>query len=536
MRLTFTAGAQRALARAARWKLNSAESISFDADEIQPAALLCGLLEEPECRAAKLLAAASVDLSQVRAQWPMLRHDTTAVVNFAPPRCADELQQGFAEVALRRSHEREPRLLATEHLLWGLTLIGHDTSRWLMQHGIEPEQLQPGIEQAAGQTWNDVPLDIPVDEKSQASRERERPVFSASETTTPVADAPGTSTIVLRIIDAATNRAREGLRVIEDYVRFALDDALLTREWKQLRHELQAALEPWSSRERLAARETSADVGTQISTPSELQRADVAQLLAANFSRVQESLRSLEEYAKLTHPVQSQQFEQLRYRTYTLHRATESARHGKVDWAHARLYVLIDGRATPDEFATLAQAVIAGGADVVQLRDKQLDDRTLLARARQLRELTVGTPTRFIMNDRPDLAVLAEADGVHVGQEELTVKDARRIVGPRAVIGVSTHSLVQARQAALDGADYIGVGPTFPSPTKSFTSFTGLELLREVAAEVSLPAFAIGGITLDNLEQVLAAGFQRVAIASAITCAADISATTQTFRERLTPK
>jgi thiamine-phosphate pyrophosphorylase len=121
------------------------------------------------------------------------------------------------------------------------------------------------------------------------------------------------------------------------------------------------------------------------------------------------------------------------------------------------------------------------------------------------------------MNDRPDLAVLAQADGVHLGQEELSVKDARRIVGPEMLIGVSTHSIKQARQAVLDGANYIGVGPTFPSTTKNFETFPGLDLLRAVATEIRLPAFAIGGITLENLPQVLATGIQRVAMSGAIT-------------------
>lgn len=337
----------------------------------------------------------------------------------------------------------------------------------------------------------------------------------------------------LRVMDAATNRAREGLRVIEDYVRFALDDPFLTREWKQVRHDLQAALAPWSNLDRLAARQTEADVGTQISTPSEMRRADLAQLLAANFSRVQESLRSLEEFGKLSHPDEARQFEQLRYRTYTLERATESTRRNVIDWEPARLYVLVDGRGSSAEFVELVRAVIAGGADVVQLRDKQLDDRTLLDRARQLRDLTRGTPTRFILNDRPDLALLAEADGVHLGQAELSVKDARQIVGPRRAIGVSTHSLEQARQAVLDGADYIGVGPTFASQTKSFAQFPGVDLLREVASELKLPAFAIGGITLDNLPHVLETGCVRVAIAGAIMNAEDVRAATCAFRSRL---
>jgi len=138
-----------------------------------------------------------------------------------------------------------------------------------------------------------------------------------------------------------------------------------------------------------------------------------------------------------------------------------------------------------------------------------------------------------VMNDRPDLAALVEADGVHVGQDELPVRDVRRIVGPRMLIGVSTHSLEQARQAVLDGASYIGVGPTFPSRTKAFASFTGLELLREAAAAIRLPAFAIGGITLDRLDDVLATGISRVAVSAAIAQAASPGAAAREFQRRL---
>jgi thiamine-phosphate pyrophosphorylase len=114
-----------------------------------------------------------------------------------------------------------------------------------------------------------------------------------------------------------------------------------------------------------------------------------------------------------------------------------------------------------------------------------------------------------------------EADGIHVGQEDLSAKDARAIIGTRMLIGVSTHNIGQARAAVLDGANYLGAGPTFQSNTKSFDSFAGLHYLREVATETSLPTFAIGGITADNLADVLATGVRRVAAGAAITAATD---------------
>ena len=137
------------------------------------------------------------------------------------------------------------------------------------------------------------------------------------------------------------------------------------------------------------------------------------------------------------------------------------------------------------------------------------------------------------MNDRPDLAVLARANGVHVGQTELSVKDARSIVGPDMLVGVSTRSIEQARQAVLDGANYIGVGPTFPSNTKRFEQFPGVELLRAVAEEIRLPAFAIGGIDRENVAEVLAAGFTRIAVSGAIAAAADPAQAAKELLERV---
>ncbi len=339
----------------------------------------------------------------------------------------------------------------------------------------------------------------------------------------------------LRILDAAANRAREALRVIEDYVRFVLDDGFLTGQCKRLRHALTEALAGIPTAQRLAARETQTDVGTPLTTPAEARRADTAAVLAANFARLQESLRSLEEFGKLVDPEAAGHFKQLRYASYTLHRAVDTARRSRQRLAEVHLYVLLEGRGQPLDFRGIAEGLVEAGAGILQLRDKRLRDRELLARARLLREVTAGSAALFIMNDRPDLAVLSHADGVHVGQEELSVKDTRRIVGPDTLVGVSTHSIEQARQAVLDGADYIGVGPVFPSGTKSFERFPGPALLRAVSAEIGLPAFAIGGITFDNLGEVIAAGFSRIAVSGAVAEAADPAAAVRELLARLAP-
>jgi len=326
---------------------------------------------------------------------------------------------------------------------------------------------------------------------------------------------------LLRVLDAAANRAAEALRVVDDYARFVLDDRYLTEQFKALRHDLASAMSKISPDDLLAARETLRDVGIEITTTTEQQRHDLDAIVAANIHRVQEALRTLEEYGKLIDPALGVAMEKLRYRSYTLHRALHTTSSSMARLATARLYVLLDGHSSGRECASRVESLIAAGVDIIQLRDKQLDDRQLLERARLLRKITCDTRALLIVNDRPDIARLADADGVHIGQDELCVKDARSIVGPSALIGVSTHNLEQARQAVLDGANYIGVGPTFPSNTKQFNRFTGVALLRSVAQEIRLPAFAIGGIALTNMDQVLATGLCRIAVSGAIADAGD---------------
>jgi thiamine-phosphate pyrophosphorylase len=330
----------------------------------------------------------------------------------------------------------------------------------------------------------------------------------------------------------------EGLRVVEDVARFVRNDSFLAGACKRLRHDLTTALAAIDPRDdRFTARDTLADVGTAITTPQEAQRVSADDLVAANWQRVSQALRVIEEFAKLLgHSGTS--FEQLRYQSYTLAKALAANARSNSIWLNRRLYVLVDGRESEAAFEAFVKQLITAGVDVLQLRDKQLDDRRLLARAEQLRSLIDENATEqskplFIMNDRPDLALLAGADGVHVGQEELPVSEVRKLVGTRLQIGVSTHSIEQARAAVLAGADYLGCGPTFPSSTKQFELFPGVAFLREVAAEISLPAFAIGGISVGKLAEVMEAGFTRVAVSGAISSAKEPGSIAREFRDLL---
>ncbi len=519
----FTAGAARALTAAGRW------SGETDRGSVMPQAVLLGLLGQSECHAGAILRQCGITTEEVCQHWPkfQLREDEDeqpkqdqptgqTVWSFSP-----EMLSSVDLAVDWLAEHRQPRELASEHLLWGLTAAGHDVARWLGDRGVTTEAVEKELLRLYGhlpkvnEPGTDAPLGEPIDTEDvldAAGREEQNNATDPQPSSAVRVDQAA----VLRVIDAATNRAREGLRVVEDYVRFVLDDGHLTEHFKRLRHELTSTLEPISIQLRLAARETQADVGTELSTESEQQRERPDAVLTANFCRLQESLRTLEEFVKLVDPRLAARLEQLRYHSYTLQRAVEITRASNERLAEARLYVLLDGQASPEDFQVLARELVLAGVDVLQLRDKQLDDRALLERGRCLREITQGSNTLFAMNDRADLALLARADAVHVGQEELSVKDVRALVGPEMLIGVSVHSIEQARAAALDGADYLGVGPTFPSATKQFDHYPGPELLQAVADEISLPAFAIGGIDRDNLPKVLATGMRRIAVSSAV--------------------
>lgn len=536
-RYLFTPGSQRALAAATGWHSPSAEP-----DRLDLLPVLLGLLAESECRAAQILSRHQVDTNTVVKQWPELSRDD------APqPRAARAFSPAL-EDALYAARQRlwaypQPLELATEHVLLGMLDTDHEVAHWLRQQGLSAEHVEQEIHDQHGH--DPTPIDVELEAATKpaeakpaeaAETKHERPASGGPPKTSPAPPtAAATQMGLLRLFDAAANRAREGLRVVEDYVRFVLDDAFLTGELKELRHRLESALAQIPLADRLAARETTWDVGTQLTTGREADRSDVPAVLAANFHRLAEALRSLEEYSKLIAPPLATEIEQLRYRSYTLQRVVDINRRSRQRLKQATLYVLLDGGRSEQDLQQRAEAILAAGAHVLQLRDKQLDDRTLLARARLLRRLTTANSAVLIVNDRPDLAVLADADGVHVGQEELSVKDARTVVGPRRLVGVSTHSLEQARRAVLDGADYIGMGPTFPSSTKTFEAFPGLENIQAVTAEIGLPAFAIGGITVENCPQVLAAGAQRIAVSGAVAAADDPGAVVQQLLKLLGP-
>ncbi|HID24185.1 MAG TPA: thiamine phosphate synthase, partial [Planctomycetaceae bacterium] len=425
------------------------------------------------------------------------------------PRLSPELTR-VLDVAQKSARRGRPAAeIGTEHLLWGLVNVDSGAREFLRARGLTdatlPDFLSEG-EQTVG-----APLAVDVELKRPDEQRLER-------------------TALLRMLDAAANRAGEGLRVIEDFARFALDDIHLTEELKALRHELTDVLRIIPADERLAARDTQADVGTTVTTPSESERASVADIVRSNFKRLQESLRTLEECSKRAQELWeaaknvspaavlklSERLEQIRYRVYTLEKAVLGTQHSRERLAECSLCLLATSSLCRQGLERVVRESLDAGVSMIQLREKELPDCEVLRLARDVRQWTRRRGALFIVNDRPDIALLADADGVHVGQDDLSVYDARRIVGPDRLVGLSTHSIGQARQAVLEGAVYLGVGPVFSSSTKQFENLAGLELVRQVAAEITRPWFAIGGIGPENLDALRAAGAVRIAVSAAI--------------------
>ncbi|HUS48182.1 MAG TPA: thiamine phosphate synthase [Phycisphaerae bacterium] len=336
-----------------------------------------------------------------------------------------------------------------------------------------------------------------------------------------------------RILDANFNRAREALRVAEDCGRFALNDPAVTAMAKNLRSELREVLSAMPFEEMITSRDTPGDIGTEITSPTEAQRENLTEVAIAACKRLTEALRTIEEYCKFVAPDRTVAVERMRYDAYTLEQRLVGRLLVGQKFADVRLYVLISSSQCRGSIRELARQAIAGGADALQVREKGIPDDVVLAVAAELRELTDETGRLLIINDRPDIAAMVGADGVHLGQHDVPIAEARRLLRPGAVVGRSCHTLAQAKAAVNEGADYISVGPIFQTSTKDAGPPVGPELLTQVAAEVKLPIVAVGGINADNVAKVVKAGAKCVAVSSAV-CSADApQAATEEIRKHL---
>lgn len=349
----------------------------------------------------------------------------------------------------------------------------------------------------------------------------------------------GTGRDIARLIDAAANRAAEGLRFLEDVARFILDDPGLTERCKSARHTARA-FAALALGHAAAGRDTPGDVGATIKAPAEGRRPDLAAAVAAAAKRAQEALRTLEEAAKIAAAAPATgvgwlDLERARYSLYAIE-SELIARLGPTapQW---RLCVLLTRQACRRPWLEVAEAAIHGGADCLQLREKTLGDRELLRAARALVELAQPHGVDVIINDRADIAALSGARGVHIGQGDLSVAEARAILGrsagvpgsvgghggSRGLVGVSTCCMAEALAAVEEGADVLGLGPMFASATKPKPGLAGPAYLRAVLdhpSTTAVPHLAISGIDAPQAAELAALGCRGVAVSSAV-CAAD---------------
>ena len=330
---------------------------------------------------------------------------------------------------------------------------------------------------------------------------------------------------VYRVLDVNFNRLREGLRVVEDYCRLVCDDELAL-QIKDLRHRLRLLLDDELVFSCLKERQSATDIGRLTFTDSEAERSDWQALLQANLKRAQEAARVIEECGKLVlRPQLSQGIKALRFELYELEKSVLGSRAAKIrewfglsDKTAAALYFVVDEDfySGSDLIADL-KAVLEVGVDFVQWRQKRGSDNLFLEKARELGALCQKFKTPFVVNDRPDVAILAEADALHLGQDDLPIAEARRLVGSEMPIGRSTHSLPQALEAVAEGADYLGFGPIFATPSKvNHDPEVGLSGLVEILNHVSLPVVAIGGLDEDNIAEVARCKVSAVAVIRAI--------------------
>lgn len=203
----------------------------------------------------------------------------------------------------------------------------------------------------------------------------------------------------------------------------------------------------------------------------------------------------------------------------------------------SKLYCVLDYAALHEKcIVSAASDSIKGGADIIQVRFKNIALSRVIKDACLIAKLSEKTKTIFLVNDRVDIALLCNADGVHLGHLDMPYALARKLLGKNKIIGLSTHSLKEAVLAQKQGADYISVGPIFATPTKPEYKAVGLSLIKKIKAEIKIPLVAIGGINHDNLIEVLNAGAERIAVVRAICKARDIRSTTQGLKLKLASK
>jgi thiamine-phosphate pyrophosphorylase len=336
---------------------------------------------------------------------------------------------------------------------------------------------------------------------------------------------------VLRILDANANRCSEGLRVIEEIARFAAGNEELQRQLKEIRHAVRECLDLFTD-EPTRYRDIADDVGKDHSTSRESYRGSLEGVARANFARAEEALRVMEEFGKLLRPDAAARIKALRFELYSLEsRFFETGDDSLPFPSTPFLYAILDRSIiSTEEVGTAAANLAEGGAEMIQYRAKGIGSDERRTDLIEIMAAASSTRIPIIVNDDPILAAETGADGVHLGTEDPPPEQARSLLGPGRIIGLTVHSIDEALSAPLDLVDYIAYGSIFSSPTKPEVIPVGTEGFARLRSTLQIPVIAIGGITLENVEEVLDAGAAGIAAVTSL-LSGDIGKNCFTFRQ-----
>ncbi|MFA7485642.1 MAG: thiamine phosphate synthase [Phycisphaerae bacterium] len=338
---------------------------------------------------------------------------------------------------------------------------------------------------------------------------------------------------IYRIIDANFNRSREACRLIEEFCRFVLNSRIFTDRAKKIRHELSSTIGSPDSQILLASRDTKGDVGAARIIDEQIKRNNIEDSFTAACKRLGEALRVLAESLQSLDSEKSMVMERLRFAAYELEKDIVLFYKPKEKYKNVRLYVIITSD-IPDEIIRLTKACAKNGADCIQLRAKNIDSNTLFRTACDFVKICKDNNVLSIINDRADIAVACDADGVHIGLNDIPIEQVRKLQLKPLIIGCTTHSVSELKNALEKTPTYVSLGPVFATGTKPTLKPVGLDYVKqgtELLIEAGTGHAAIGGITIENVSQVLKAGAQTIAICAAITKADDPAEACRKFKQ-----
>ena len=315
---------------------------------------------------------------------------------------------------------------------------------------------------------------------------------------------------IFQIIDANLDRAREGLRVLEDWARFGLGEKEYVNKIKNFRQILgKKHLEIYKQ-----TRDHIEDQCKGLTHLEQFKRNTPEQIISSNAGRVQEALRVIEEFSRLHNHELSIIASKIRYEIYTLEvnlLNLSKLRKTEEILKENDLYVITDQK---ENLLKIIEDILSAGVKIIQHRFKNGTDKENLREAIKIKALCNKYEALFIINDRVDIALASNADGIHLGQEDLDLKTARKLLGFSKIIGISANNEADISNALKEGCDYIGIGPIFNSTTKNNKKPIGVEMIKTLTKDLSIPWFAIGGVTTDNISYLKTYGFKKFALVS----------------------